>query len=215
MSASQIEMSGDIGIVVTERTFWLKGIFSKDVSCAQFSVTVRSEHFISGHVNQWDAPYPHPRECINAGQREENVLCLMVTSVIISGRDSGANSPSSLRKVTDRIAFRGITGHGDYSTASQTFSNSDDLLVHTVGKHITCTIMIHLNSEILTGMHYGVIQGPGAYFHSMVRVWLAQWRPRAAVVKNMQLTTRAPAAGLPTQKQKLEPCRDLSIGINY
>lgn len=119
---------------------------------------------------------------INVEQRGEDVLCHMVATMTIPGRDAGASSPSSLQKVTDRLAFRDITGHGDYSTASQTFSDSDDLLVHTVRKHIICTIMIHVKFR-----NCGVSQGPGACFHSVIGVWLAQWRLHAAVVKNMQL----------------------------
>lgn len=175
-------------MVVTERTFWLKGIFYQGCVmcpilcyCALRTLRFRACELMGCPLS----PSLGMHYSVHAGQREEDVLCGMVASGTIPGRDAGASSPSSLGKVTDRLAFRGITGHGDYSTASQTFSDSDDLLVHTVGKHITCTIMIHLNSEIITGLHRGVIQGPRAYFHSVVGVWLAQWRPHAAVGKNM------------------------------
>lgn len=177
-------------MVVTERTFWLKGLFYQGcVMCPILCYcALRTLHLRACELMECPLSPSLGMHCsVNVGQREENVLCPMFASVTIPGRDASASSPSSLQKVTDRLAFRGNTGHGDYSTASQTFSDSDDLLVHTVGKHITCIIMTHLNSEIITGLHRGVIQGPGAYFHSLVGVWLAQWRLQAAVGKNMQL----------------------------
>lgn len=89
-------------------------------------------------------PYPCPWECIyilNAGPKA--ALHSVVASVTVLGRDASATSvftPGS-----DKPALRGITGH-DYSTASQTLSESNNILVYTAGRQnqIICTIRIYL-----------------------------------------------------------------------
>lgn len=41
---------------------------------------------------------------------------------------------------SDGLALGDVTGHGGYSTASQTFSGSDDIVVHTVRGVAMCTL---------------------------------------------------------------------------
>lgn len=72
--------------------------------------------------------------------------------------------------------------------------------------------MIRQNTEISNVLHFGLMRKAVACSHSMVEVWLAQWRLHIAMIKSVQL----PGLRLQIYQYRSkngELCRVLRVGI--